>query len=132
MAVRCSLDDFIRSNTHEVRVSPYSKSVKFPGIGYLVPPEALYDLSVLQGRGFQLEKDVPKGTDISKDPGLAYILDKEGKPTGYRLCSSGGIGADGKVHTSYFLEDDIPLKGTRQERFRRHKQYMKRMDLRRR
>ncbi len=119
MTARCSLDDFISNNKYEVRVSPFCRTVTFPGSSYRVPSGMLFDLLALEGKGFQLEApSLREGVDISKSVGLAFILNSKGKRTGYHLSSRGGQNIDGK-YFGYFLEDDIMIFGSQHQRFRR-------------
>lgn len=132
MAARCSLDDFIRNNTYSVKVGYFSQPVHFPKLDYLVPPGALFDLTVLYGLGYQLEsRNVRAGTDISKGLGTGSLLDRKGKDTGYCLSSSGhgltspdGSWSD-EWHTEYFINDKGSFRGVEardfESRFRRMK-----------
>lgn len=121
MAVRCSLDDFLRYNKYQVRVSPYSLTVHFPGVGYHVPAGRIFDLQALEGKSFQLETDsVRAGTDISTGVGFAFILDRAGKKTGYLLGAYGGQNSDGtKQYHGYYIEDERGRFGNKQERMKR-------------
>lgn len=125
MNARCSLDDFIRNNTHPVLVDEFSRPVKFQGVNYVVPPGALFDLRVLYGHGFQLEsKNMREGTDLTKGVGLAYILDQEGKSTGYALGSQSSYDPAGKLkRREYKIEDvDVLHRGIHAPDFvRRHR-----------
>ena len=89
--VRCSLDDFVAKNT---------KEVKMDGIGGLP-----YDLRILVGRGLQLEStNIPESTDLSKDIGIAHILNKDGTHTGYRLTAYGSRNVEtGQRNNGYYI-----------------------------
>lgn len=121
MTARCSLDDFIRNNKYEVRVSLFSVTVHFSGVDYRVPAGRLFDLQALEGKGFQLESNsVREGTDISKSVGSAFILYREGKKTGYLLSAYGGQNSDGtKKYQGYYIEDEIGRFGNDQIRMKR-------------
>ena len=105
MTARCSLDDFIEHNKKEVRVDPYSPTVEFSSLDYKVPPGALFDLRVLRGEGYILfSKSTFDGADISKEVGIADILNKDEQPTGYRLLQHGSNHPDGSHRFSaYFI-----------------------------
>ena len=121
MVTRCSLDDFIRNNRYEVRVSPFSATAHFPGGDYRVPAGRIFDLQALEGKGFQLETDsVREGTDISKGVGFAFILDHAGKKTGYLLSAYGGQDSDGtNQYHGYHIEDERGRFGNQQEGLKR-------------
>ena len=89
--VRCSLDDFVAKNT---------KEVKMDGIGGLP-----YDLRILVGRGLQLEStNIPEGSDLSKDIGIAHILNKDGTSTGYKLTAYGSRNLEtGQLNSGYYI-----------------------------
>lgn len=85
-----SLDDFIASNKLPIKVGITSRPVRIRGSGIVALPDADYDLSVLAGRGFQLEINLKHENPASATHfGCARILYSTGTPTGYELASHG-------------------------------------------
>ncbi len=86
---RCSLDEFLEDNTQKIRIHS-SEEVFFVREGKRVSLTKGEDLALLKGLDFILESPFMKtGSDISKGFGCAYLLDPEGRRTGYQLISHG-------------------------------------------
>lgn len=109
---RCSLDDFLENNTQEIRIhSP--EEVFFVREGKRVSLTRGEDLALLKDLGFILESPfMGKNEDFSKGFGWAYLLDPEGRRTGYQLISHGAEEKGGYA-SWYQLEPDMEKKKTR-------------------
>lgn len=103
---RCSLDDFLENNTREIRIhSP--EEVFFVREGKRISLARGEDLSLLKDLGFILESQFMKNDEnLSKGFGWAYLLDPEGRRTGYQLISH-GVEEKGGYASWYQLEPDM-------------------------
>lgn len=103
---RCSLDEFLKKNKQEIQIhSP--EEVFFVRAGKRVSLTRGEDLVLLKDLGFILESPfMKKEADISKGFGCAYILDSEGKKTGYWLMNHGVRGGS-EYRSWYQLEKNF-------------------------
>ncbi len=89
-----SLDDFLKVNTApahfvaDIHLPPDIRIKK-------VMPKRPIDLSILEGRGFKLDvgHEDKKWTLKDRGVGRALLIDEQGKPTGYEVCSHFSRGA---------------------------------------
>ena len=103
---QCSLDEFLKNNTQEIQIhSP--EEVFFIREGKRASLAKGEDLVVLKDLGFMLESPFMKtGSDISKGFGGAYLLDPEGRRTGYQLINHGAETGKGGYKSWYQLEKE--------------------------
>lgn len=114
---RCSLDEFLENNTQEIRIhSP--EEIFFVREGKRISLTRGEDLTLLKDFGFILESPfMKKDENLSKGFGWAYLLDPEGRRTGYQLINHGAEEKDkyiGWHHIGWYqLEPDEETKKTR-------------------
>ncbi len=106
---RCSLDEFLENNKQEIRIhSP--EEVFFVREGKRISLTKGEDLALLKDLGFILESlFMKKDENLSKGFGWAYLLDSEGRRTGYQLISHGAE-EKGNYASWYQLEPDEETK----------------------
>ena len=103
---QCSLDEFLENNTQEIQIHS-SEEVFFVREGKRISLAKGGDLALLKCLGFMLESPFMKeDSDIQLGFGCAYLLDPEGRRTGYRLINNGAETGKGGYKSWYQLEKE--------------------------